>query len=70
MNDTELFDTILTLIGAMVLGAVIALGLVTGALKDACERGVEEMKSDWPILLGLTIIAFLPFAVSLICGWV
>lgn len=70
MNATELFNTILTLIGAMVLLAVIALGIVTGALKDAFERGIEEMKSDWPILLGLIIISFLPFAVSLICGWV
>lgn len=69
MNATELFDTIGAIIGAMVLGAVIEFGLLTGALKDACERGLEEMKSEWPILLGIIIIAFLPVTVSLICGW-
>lgn len=69
MNATELFDTIIFVISAIVLGAIIVLGLVTGAFKDAGERGIEEMKSDWPILLGLTIIAFLPLTVSLICGW-
>ena len=73
MNATELFNTIFNtisvIIAAMVLGAVIAFGLVTGAFKDACERGIEEMKSEWPILLGLTIIAFLPLTVSFICGW-
>lgn len=72
MNAKELFDTIYTVITAICaigLGAIIALSIVTGALKDAFVRGVEEMKSDWPILLGITIIAFLPFTVSLICGW-
>ena len=68
MNATELFDTIIFMISSIVFGAIVALGIVTGAFKDACERGIEEFKSDWPILLGLTIIPFLPFAVSWICG--
>lgn len=65
----ELLATILLSLAAMVMVAIFVLGIVSGAFKDVCEQGAEELKSSWPILLVLTIIAFLPFTVSLICGW-
>jgi hypothetical protein len=39
------------------------------AFKDMCKEGNQEMKESWPILLGLTVVALLPFTISLICGW-
>lgn len=47
----------------------IIVAWLSGALKDATEEGIREMKESWPILLGLLIIAFLPFTIALIFGW-
>ena len=38
------------------------------AFKDVCKEGNQEMSESWPILLGITVVALLPFTVSLICG--
>ena len=37
--------------------------------EDKAREGNQEMKEEWPFLLVIAIIAFLPLSVSLIFGW-
>ena len=38
------------------------------AIKDVCKEGNKEMSESWSILLGITVVALLPFTIALICG--
>lgn len=38
------------------------------AIKDVSKEGNQEMSESWPILLGITVVALLPFTIALICG--
>lgn len=38
------------------------------AFNDVCKEGAQELSESWPILLGITVVALLPFTIALICG--
>lgn len=37
------------------------------AIKDVCKEGNQEMSESWYIILGISVVALLPFTIALIC---